>query len=614
MVMTVFLNLFISNFRNMNKFVWRIFILAFLLTGVFLIAENIFRHPTHFEHTLKLFKSSEQKPNLLFVGSSHAYCTFDTRVFEAELGVYAMNFGSSSQRLETTDVIIHELLKEHKPELIVIDIFSNSLDGYPKKEQIAFQLNTLDNLSLSLKKFQMIDSAFGRGHLINSMSSLYRNHNIWHRINKDYFKRTLFTEPREDYHNGFVTTLNTFPDSIENLYKKRFSKNTTMPKSLPGQWKFTIDRVLSNLEDAKVNYMFINSPSMVSSMDSVYKGYSKLLKEYFTNKEVRFLDLNLLRDSLQITKKHFRDPNHLNQKGALIVSKFLSKYLENNYKLSSVKTNEDHLNRYKHIKENFIRSRFSKSLDLSIEGIRLKNVALYRVMGQKYEVLMEIDNETFSDIPITFQYNLTREALNTFPAERTQHLGKNRLTRILTENDAFEYEGKQYIVFSLSYPPIFIDELVLFLGHEDVSVLTILNDQISENIYDIEEVLLDRPMKEKMTEFITVNSIKVVRKKDKYIFTTSFTDSIRFLKKNYNIGIHIFPDKSEMNLLRKRSKERKLSFDTEDRALEVKNNILEVHSTTGIENIDRIKMFLYDREKYNGVIGKTLWIEVKKVP
>lgn len=65
--------------------------------------------------------------DVLFIGSSHAYRTFDPRVFD-RYGVSTFNLGSSNQSPLQSEVLLHKLLDKLNPRLVVFEVHPDIMD------------------------------------------------------------------------------------------------------------------------------------------------------------------------------------------------------------------------------------------------------------------------------------------------------------------------------------------------------------------------------------------------------------------------------------------------------------------------------------------------------
>ena len=70
------------------------------------------------------YKIPKNSIDLLFIGSSHSYCTFNSRLFDHYLKCNSLNLGTNSQTFPATYSAILEILKKQTPKVIVIEVFS----------------------------------------------------------------------------------------------------------------------------------------------------------------------------------------------------------------------------------------------------------------------------------------------------------------------------------------------------------------------------------------------------------------------------------------------------------------------------------------------------------
>lgn len=83
--------------------------------------------------------------DILFLGSSHAYRGFDTRIFEAH-GIRAFNLGSSGQSPIQSRLLLERFLDELQPRMVVFEVFPRTFcsDGVESSlDIIANQRNDL---------------------------------------------------------------------------------------------------------------------------------------------------------------------------------------------------------------------------------------------------------------------------------------------------------------------------------------------------------------------------------------------------------------------------------------------------------------------------------------
>ena len=86
--------------------------------------------------------------DLLFVGSSHSYCTFNTKLFDHYLKCNSLNLGTDAQSLPVTYSAILEILKKQNPKVIVLEVYPIA-----RESSIVSIRPLLDSMPFSLNKF-----------------------------------------------------------------------------------------------------------------------------------------------------------------------------------------------------------------------------------------------------------------------------------------------------------------------------------------------------------------------------------------------------------------------------------------------------------------------------
>lgn len=113
------------------------------------------------------------------------------------------------------------------------------------------------------------------------------------------------------------------------------------------------------------------------------------------------------------------------------------------------------------------------------------------------------------------------------------------------------------------------------------------------------------------TRLIKVKDITIKRNKREILFTLSLDNSKEIQKEleKYKMAVQIYPKKNDMKSLSETSKSKAWNYDKKNVLLG--NTATEIKFTmySGINDIDRIKLFLFNTEEFKGIIGKTLIIE-----
>lgn len=149
-------NFFLDNFINVFSFFW----ISILHVYDFYIGSYSFRNLNpninyklggNTYNRLKEVKSVSNV-QLLFLGSSHSYRGFDTRIFK-ENGVNTFNLGTTAQSPIQTQLLLKRYLDKLNPELIIFEVYppTFSVDGVePSLDVISNDKNDLYSLQMAL--------------------------------------------------------------------------------------------------------------------------------------------------------------------------------------------------------------------------------------------------------------------------------------------------------------------------------------------------------------------------------------------------------------------------------------------------------------------------------
>ncbi|MCK5147194.1 hypothetical protein KAR48_10595 [bacterium] len=245
--------------------------------------------------------------DILFVGSSHAYRGFDTRIFQ-EHGLSSFNLGSSAQTPLQTIVLLKRYLNKLNPKMVVYEVNAEgfSSDGVE---------SSMDIIANDRNDFGSIKMAFQQRHLMVYNTLIYGFYRDIFNKNKD-FKENIVKGGDTYIRGGHVEK------ALQ--YNDRFEYTVTNGQ----KWDFNgkvFKRQLAALEDAfvllekqGVKIVLVQAP--ITQM--FYRCYSN--NHEFDNKMknvgtyYNFNDLISLDD-----KRHYYDWHHLNTVGVRIFNEKL---------------------------------------------------------------------------------------------------------------------------------------------------------------------------------------------------------------------------------------------------------------------------------------------------
>lgn len=241
--------------------------------------------------------ASHKNPEILFLGSSHAYRSFDTRIFN-DAGVSTFNFGSSSQTPLQTEVLLKKYLDVIQPKTIIFEVYF----GVFQRDGIESTTDLISNDHIDTEICKLAIRS-GNIKVINTLIyGLYQEYccGIRNTFQEDSMKDgDLYVS------GGFVEKLNYSPYVSVSSSEQRFIK--LQPKQLRA-----FGNCIKMISDEQIPYLLVKAP-LPKSINSSYVNqneFNELMSSYGN-----YLDFN---EIIQLDDSCFYDSDHLSQKGVVM--------------------------------------------------------------------------------------------------------------------------------------------------------------------------------------------------------------------------------------------------------------------------------------------------------
>lgn len=305
----------------LNTFLFLLFAFVFYIAALFLwdsmappILKNNLKYPIgsygHMNSRLNEAKTISDI-DILFLGSSHAYRGFDTRIFSKN-GFKTFNLGSSSQTPIQTKVLIERYLKKLNPKIVFYEVFPTtfSIDGVE---------SSLDIIANDKNDFYSMLMAIRTKNIKTYNAFLYGFTSDMFNLKQSY--REPIHKDNDTYIQGGFVEKDIGFYKPKPFQKKEIEINSNQLKCFSEIVKELnsrrVEPVLIFAPIPKVNY---DSYTNMAYFDSLMSSYS----DYYNFNETMQLE-----DTL-----HFYDSHHLNQKGVVLFNKQLIDILKKEYRLT----------------------------------------------------------------------------------------------------------------------------------------------------------------------------------------------------------------------------------------------------------------------------------------
>jgi len=375
----------------MKNFILKSFVFIILMCLALDYFSSIFKTPHRYMNTINEFKKTlndNKEIDVAIYGSSHAFCSFNPLYLDSITKTRSFNFGNDAQRIGITKYVIKETLKQIKPKVIVIDVYSTSIKSPETIRSFSFQKHSYDFFGLSLNKVKSSFEVFPVQDVAGTLFPVLRR-NDFHLDTENM----IFSEDYVFQTNPVLTEYRGFmghPYVMKYSAKFNQSNFVDFNKVSPSQEsskRFSVEEI-TNLEQSIVSAKDIGAkviitiaPFLPAIIEKKHIDFHKYIKEICKKNDADLIDFNLLADELRLSYKDFRDASHLNNVGAKKVSIFLGNYIMEKYNLPSREKEKDWILEQPITKDYFIKNFFSKeSIKINrklVDNISLESVSYY---------------------------------------------------------------------------------------------------------------------------------------------------------------------------------------------------------------------------------------------
>ncbi len=339
----------ISNFRGLKLFAE---VLAFML--VFAAAykyietkyseaasKNIINAYTKSRYD-GFYEQPKNSIDMVFIGSSHSYCTFDPENFDSVMGTNSWQMGTPLEHYDTSLYVLKEVLKTQSPKLVVLDIYWDMMDDEFDMKQANSFFEVVKDKSVEKDyvknvfplnervKYDLLPIRYQQDYFAYENNAFQKAAEEKFGVQAEQAAQTNGTE----YYlaKGYTYCDTVIPDSEldeTNQFKGLDGESWEADKT---QVKY-IDEIVNLCKENNIEIVFVTAPIANVSMDYI-KNYDSIhakMAEIADSVGVKYLDFNIVnRDESLLKMENFRDDAHLNDSGVKVVDKYFTNWLMNN--------------------------------------------------------------------------------------------------------------------------------------------------------------------------------------------------------------------------------------------------------------------------------------------
>lgn len=316
-----------------------LFILA-VLGGIYL-TELLLYSSNGFTQNWQAFYALEKNSvEILFVGSSHAYASFDLAVIQDKTGKIPYTLATPSQSVIQSYFNVKEVLHYQRPQVLVLEALSltpvrpNVCNMEPEDEweneleedRDWRKMDNIDGMRMGVTKIQAVLAQFYPQNWIYALAKIQRSHDNWKRT--DYLWKNLeFLRTGIHEYDPFRPSGSSMAADTMKLFAE--TEKSTEPIYIEEESKEYFHKLARLCQKEGITLLLVMSPMYDRYIQAInYDSWQREVEQLAEEENVRYIDCNLAYDEIGLTAQDFEDWYsdiiHLNAQGAKKVSEYIA--------------------------------------------------------------------------------------------------------------------------------------------------------------------------------------------------------------------------------------------------------------------------------------------------
>lgn len=291
----------------------------------------------------EFYSLPENSVDMVFLGSSHSYCTFDPLIVDKGLGTSSYQLGMPLQHLDSTYYTLKEVLNYQQPKDVVLEVYWDMLDDDFEVTQAGYLFQVLQNKEL---EEEYIKEVFPLSEKVKYNVNIFR-------YQADYYAyRNTKLKERLENRYGVFTPAKAKQEGVEkyrsrgytycnyNMLPDEFDK-TNQFKNLDGkEWEASsaqikyLNNIIKLCNEKGIRLTFVTAPVANISLDYIknYDIIHNFVQKIADDNDIKYLDYNIVnKDKSLFATENFRDDAHLNHSGVEVADQYFIKWYKDTY-------------------------------------------------------------------------------------------------------------------------------------------------------------------------------------------------------------------------------------------------------------------------------------------
>ena len=276
--------------------------------------------------------------DVIAIGSSHCYCSFNPIVMWNEKGVKSYVLSSQQQPIKASYYYLKEALKTQKPQVVMLEAYMAGIDMSEPDEGVV--RDAYEFFKPSLNKLEMIHDLAPKEKYLEYYFTFFKYHSRWSEVtvedfNRDYKKRT-------DDFRGYVFLTDGAPQSKPETYESRNVEYIT------GDNREYMNKIIEISKENNIQLVLWYAPYMIYE-----ENLARLngIEEFASENDIIFINALNLMDELD-EEQDFYDGGHVNYKGSEKVTKYLADNLLERCEIN-IRNSDEQIQEWNLLSENY---------------------------------------------------------------------------------------------------------------------------------------------------------------------------------------------------------------------------------------------------------------------
>lgn len=287
----------------------------------------------------QFYRLDDEELDIVFLGSSHCYCTFSPQIIDDIIGKKSVQLGSGAMDMVGIYYYIQEIFRFQSPEVVVIEAYSFiDRDIWWDEETILIsRKDAIEALNLGAIRIKANKEILGNIGVVKSLIPFLDYHANWE--NPQYVEERLkyFLRPQLiDEKDSYYTNDSKMTEDVANKYKNMENIETKWEMDLDQRDAFL--KIVEICEEKNAKIIVVMAPIYKEWRNHVdYEGRHNQIEALTKSHGIFFLDYNNsdLYNQLSIDESCFLNDDsldvgntHLNKKGSELVSRHFAEWIK----------------------------------------------------------------------------------------------------------------------------------------------------------------------------------------------------------------------------------------------------------------------------------------------